>query len=410
MSSGQLCKIVLLIIGLLVCSVFSQQSKINIAVLDLEPTSIPNADAQFLSDRLRSELFKTGAFQVVERDKMQEILNEQGFQLSGCTSVDCAVEAGQLLNVQQMIAGNIGKIEDLYSISVRLINVESGAIIKTATRDFRGKLSSVLTEVIPQIAADMAGGERQQQQIVIQSVAKDDDKDSRDSPKFTILAKGGMTGLIYTGQLNNAVSDARDEVNSAGQSNNVEVSDYPGHFDWGVELRYALSQRLNIKAGLSMINMLSKWELDAKNYSNADHVYDDIYLERSFGFMNFFAGVNYNLWFEPNRYALYGGLDIGNTTLSSEIYQEYKKSDVNYEYDDSYTYNTLTLKLTAGFQYYLSRSFSVAAELCGQYAPDYSPNEDIDFEYFPWEFEEAAFPAKISITGIQINIFLAVHL
>ena len=48
-----------------------QETKVNIAVLDLDPTGIANPDADFLSDRLRTELFETGEFQVIERTKMK---------------------------------------------------------------------------------------------------------------------------------------------------------------------------------------------------------------------------------------------------------------------------------------------------------------------------------------------------
>ena len=66
----------------------AQDIKTNIAVIDLDPTSISNNESQFLSDRLRTELFETGKFQVVEREKMNAILDEQGFQQTGCTSVE----------------------------------------------------------------------------------------------------------------------------------------------------------------------------------------------------------------------------------------------------------------------------------------------------------------------------------
>ena len=118
----------------------AQDIKTNIAVIDLDPTSISKNESQFLSDRLRTELFETGKFQVVEREKMNAILDEQGFQQTGCTSVECAIEIGQLLNVSVMVAGSIGKIEEIYSLSIRMIDVQTGAIIRTATRDYEGKL------------------------------------------------------------------------------------------------------------------------------------------------------------------------------------------------------------------------------------------------------------------------------
>ena len=92
------CLIILFITG--ICT----GQRVNIAVLDLDPTGVSAEDSRFLSDRLRTELFETGSFQVIEREKMEEILSEQGFQNTGCTSVECAVEIGQLLNVNRIVA------------------------------------------------------------------------------------------------------------------------------------------------------------------------------------------------------------------------------------------------------------------------------------------------------------------
>jgi curli biogenesis system outer membrane secretion channel CsgG len=49
-----------------------------------------------MTDRLRNELVNSGAFTVIERSKMDEILQEQGLQQTGCTSDECAVEIGKL--------------------------------------------------------------------------------------------------------------------------------------------------------------------------------------------------------------------------------------------------------------------------------------------------------------------------
>jgi hypothetical protein len=87
---------------LLTMSIQLNGQRLNIAVLDLDPTGVSKEESRFLSDRLRTELFETGGFQVVEREKMEEILKEQGFQNTGCTSVECAVEIGQLLNVRRI--------------------------------------------------------------------------------------------------------------------------------------------------------------------------------------------------------------------------------------------------------------------------------------------------------------------
>ena len=117
--------IIVLIVCFTVGLVYGQEKK-SIAVLELDAGGISTYEAQVLTNRLRTELFKTEKFNVLERDKMDEILIEQGFQLSACTTNECAVEVGKLTGVEQMVAGNVAKIDNLFTINIRLIDVETG--------------------------------------------------------------------------------------------------------------------------------------------------------------------------------------------------------------------------------------------------------------------------------------------
>ena len=81
-------------------NIFAQQKAKRIAVLDLQGEGVSKSAAKTLTDRLRSKLVNTGAFHVLERDQMDEILGEQGFQQSGCVSDECLVEIGRLVGVE----------------------------------------------------------------------------------------------------------------------------------------------------------------------------------------------------------------------------------------------------------------------------------------------------------------------
>jgi len=148
----------LLIFSQITGALFAQETgKINIGVLNLQIPDI-NASAQTaLSDRLRTELFKTGRFAVLERNQMNEILKEQGFQQRGCTSDECIVEAGRLLGVDRMIAGSIGKVGTIFTISLRMIDIETGRIMLTKTEDCNCPIEQVLTNSIRNVALKMAG-------------------------------------------------------------------------------------------------------------------------------------------------------------------------------------------------------------------------------------------------------------
>ena len=135
----------------------AQVSKPHIAVLNLDAVGVTEDEALTLSDRLRNELAQTNAFVLVERNQMDKILKEQGFELSGCTSDACAVEAGRLLNVQEICVGSVGKVGNLYTVSVRLINVETGQVVKTVSEDCPCPIEAVLTRSMHNVALKLAG-------------------------------------------------------------------------------------------------------------------------------------------------------------------------------------------------------------------------------------------------------------
>ena len=91
------------------------EGKQTVAILDFEGRGINQMEAATLTDRLMSEMVNTDAVILGERNQMNEILQEQGLQQSGCTSSECAAEVGALLGVQNMISGSFGKLGNTYT-------------------------------------------------------------------------------------------------------------------------------------------------------------------------------------------------------------------------------------------------------------------------------------------------------
>jgi hypothetical protein len=129
-----------------------------VAVNKLKATGVTENEALSLTDALRSELSKSGKYQVMERSQMDDILKEQGFQQSGiCDEATCAIEIGKLLAVSYMVMGNIGMVGKTYTLSVRFVEVGTGRILKDFTEYHRGSTDELLTRVIPMLAQKIAG-------------------------------------------------------------------------------------------------------------------------------------------------------------------------------------------------------------------------------------------------------------
>jgi hypothetical protein len=85
---------------------------------------------------------------------MEQILSEQDFQITGCTSDECAVDVGQLLGVTTMVAGSIGRVGATYSVDIRTIEVQTGKISHSLWRDYRGEIDGLLG-IMPDIANEL---------------------------------------------------------------------------------------------------------------------------------------------------------------------------------------------------------------------------------------------------------------
>ena len=59
--------------------------------------------------RLTQMIAQNGAFEVIDRESINRILQEQGFQASGAVSADAAVKLGQMLGPAAVISGRIGR-------------------------------------------------------------------------------------------------------------------------------------------------------------------------------------------------------------------------------------------------------------------------------------------------------------
>ena len=146
----------IIILVFLFCSIASAADMV--AVNKLKATGVTENEALSLTDALRSELSKSGKYQVMERSQMDDILKEQGFQQSGiCDEATCAIEIGKLLAVSYMVMGNIGMVGKTYTLSVRFVEVGTGRILKDFTEYHRGSTDELLTRVIPMLAQKIAG-------------------------------------------------------------------------------------------------------------------------------------------------------------------------------------------------------------------------------------------------------------
>ena len=100
--------------------------KMTIAIMDFQAQDVPRAEAVKISELIRNEMVNSGRYLVLERAQVGKILKEQGFQMTGCTDVTCAVQVGKLLSARKILVGTVMKFGENVAVTGRVVDVEKG--------------------------------------------------------------------------------------------------------------------------------------------------------------------------------------------------------------------------------------------------------------------------------------------
>jgi TolB-like protein len=132
------------VICLLIATAALAAPKLNIAFIGIEPSGVSESVALGVSISFRDALVNTHRFEVVERERLAALVEEQGLTLSGCTTTECFVQVGQLAGAQKVIGGEVTQVGGSYIISVRMVDVYSGRVEQSLSEVSRS-LEDLLT-------------------------------------------------------------------------------------------------------------------------------------------------------------------------------------------------------------------------------------------------------------------------
>ncbi|NOZ21789.1 MAG: hypothetical protein GXP25_11975 [Planctomycetes bacterium] len=102
--------------------------KIKIAVLDLDAQGVTPVTAQVLSEALRTSLYNSGRFRVMNRKDVDKVLREKAFERTETfanTTSDQIAKMGTALGVEKMVTGSIGLLGRTYAVNLRMVDVAS---------------------------------------------------------------------------------------------------------------------------------------------------------------------------------------------------------------------------------------------------------------------------------------------
>ena len=135
------------------------QIKPTIAVLSLEAKNVSKETAEAVADILSTELFNSQRFNVIERQAITRILEEQKLQMTGVTDMGTAVEIGKVLNVAKIMIGSVSRLGDSYIVNTRLVDVKTGALElaqNAKSNDGEDGLTNAISELVSRISQKVA--------------------------------------------------------------------------------------------------------------------------------------------------------------------------------------------------------------------------------------------------------------
>lgn len=144
----------MILVMLLLCVTGNSQ---RIAVLDFNAgVGVSQADVDGLS-AIFNTYFSPRGYTLVERTQIDKAIDEQNFQRGKFTESQM-VRIGQILNVSNVVVGDVNIVAGQYNVDVRVINVQSGTIQATegatwtSGTSYRNMMKSIAEKLANKIA------------------------------------------------------------------------------------------------------------------------------------------------------------------------------------------------------------------------------------------------------------------
>lgn len=145
-------------------------SKIRMAVLYFDNESITDREGlepfrKGVTDTLISSLNRTGKFQIVERTRMESMMSELKLSQSGIVDASTAQRLGKILGAQMLLMGSFTAIGEMIRIDARIIQAETGLVLKAeevsgVTSDFMALEEALVQKIAEDLDAKMTAEEK----------------------------------------------------------------------------------------------------------------------------------------------------------------------------------------------------------------------------------------------------------
>jgi len=132
------------------------------------PPGFHDTERAALESDFLNALLSTGTVQVVNRNDMQDIVNELKFQSTDMVDPDRAASLGRLMGATHFVALSVRAVHGQSQITARRIRVETGEVEKVVVRRSENRVD-FLPSLLNDMAYDLAGAEGRKGSVRIES-------------------------------------------------------------------------------------------------------------------------------------------------------------------------------------------------------------------------------------------------
>jgi hypothetical protein len=128
--------------------------KISIAIMDFKVTNFDQNEAGLFLDFLGNAFYETGVFEVLQRDKRNQLMKEIEFSLSDAADAKKTRQLGKLLSSKLLVFGSLGKMGKNVLLSITLVDVDTGRTAGAFSRTY--KAIEEVFDNLPAVAGSLA--------------------------------------------------------------------------------------------------------------------------------------------------------------------------------------------------------------------------------------------------------------
>lgn len=129
----------------------------RVAVFNFTPRGLSADEALTITDRFTEEYGNTNSVELVDRNNIAALVEEMDLSTTKLVDQKTALKMGKILSAQYIVFGSVSKFGSMYTINVKLIDVETSKITKSASVDSSDGFTELLVTSVKEVAYSLAG-------------------------------------------------------------------------------------------------------------------------------------------------------------------------------------------------------------------------------------------------------------